>query len=173
MFRLFIVVLFASLGLYACKETPQPPPSSSSALEALKLKENIPFRKDGELTFIRSNGTPIVTIGIEIAATDSARQRGLMQRKSLPPRSGMLFIFERAQPQSFWMANTPLALDIIFVGPDSQIVYIAKYAKPFSTEPITSPYPAQFVVEVPAGFVDEYGIVEGDRIRWKYLSPTN
>jgi len=65
------------------------------------------------------------------------------------------------------MANTPLSLDIIFVNGDSQIVSIAKYTRPYSTETISSQYPARFVVEVPAGFTDTYGILEGDRIRWR------
>jgi uncharacterized protein len=126
----------------------------------------VPFRKDGTLDFVR-DGVPVVTIDVEIAETDSARARGLMQRTALPERSGMLFIFDREETQSFWMANTPLALDILFVGADSQIVDVRKYTRPFSATNITSSAPAQFVVEVPAGFADTYGILEWDRVRWQ------
>jgi len=109
-----------------------------------------------------------VTIDLEIADTDSARERGMMQRTGFPnDRSGMLFPFDEEQPQSFWMSNTPVALDIVFVDADSQIVNIAKYTTPFSNERYESGAPAQYVVEVPAGFADSHGLLEGDRIRWR------
>ena len=141
---------------------------SSSTTEA-DTTETIPFTTEGRLAFIQ-DGDSTVTIDIEIAETDSARQRGMMQRKGFPnDRSGMLFPFEKEEPQSFWMSNTPVALDIIFVDADSQIVSIAKYTTPFSSENYRSGDPAQFVVEVPAGFADSHGILEGDRIRWRRL----
>ena len=126
----------------------------------------IPFRKDGELTFFAGDDTEIVTIDIEIADSDSSRQRGLMQRDSLAERAGMLFIFPIQETQSFWMANTPLALDLIFVDADSQIVDIAKYTRPYSTRSIVSAAPARYVIEVRAGFCDTYGISEGQTVRW-------
>jgi len=156
MHRLALAAL--CLLLIGCTKSTRRPASS--------LERNIPFREDGQLAFVR-DGDTLVTIAIEIAETDSARQRGLMERTHLPERSGMLFIFEREAMQGFWMANTPLSLDIIFVNGDSQIVSIAKYTRPYSTETISSQYPARFVVEVPAGFTDTYGILEGDRIRWR------
>lgn len=127
---------------------------------------SIPFRKDGELTFLTS-GDDILSIDIEIADTDSARQRGMMQRDSLPSRAGMLFIFPREEMQSFWMANTPLSLDLIFIDADSQIVDIEKYTRPFSTRSIASAEPARYVLEVRAGFCDTYGITEGLFVRWR------
>ena len=124
---------------------------------------------EGRLAFIQ-DGDSTVTIDIEIADTDSARQRGMMQREGFPnDRSGMLFPFDEEQPQSFWMSNTPVALDILFVSADSQIVSISKYTTPFSSENYRSGEPAQYVVEVPAGFADSHGILEGDRIRWRRL----
>lgn len=125
----------------------------------------IPFRKDGTLTFVRNDDD--LTIDIEIAESDSARERGLMQRERLPERSGMLFIFESEGPRSFWMGNTPLGLDLIFVDADSQIVDIDKYNQPYNPSSIVSDAPAQYVVEVPAGFTDRHGISETQRIRWE------
>jgi uncharacterized membrane protein (UPF0127 family) len=139
----------------------------SSASEAEADTTTIPFTTEGRLAFIQ-DGDSTVTIDIEIADTDSARERGMMQREGFPnDRSGMLFPFDEEQPQSFWMSNTPVALDILFVDADSQIVNIAKYTTPFSNERYRSGDPAQFVVEVPAGFADSHGILEGDRIRWR------
>lgn len=127
---------------------------------------NIPFDKEGTLSVLQSGDT-LVTVDIEIADTDSARTRGLMQRTSLPEQSGMLFLFPNEQPRSFWMANTPLALDIIFANADSQIVSIAKYTTPYSQDNVRSGDPAQYVLEMPAGFADSYGVLEGDRLTWQ------
>jgi len=127
---------------------------------------DIPFTIEGRLFFERDDGSPITDVGIEIADDDSTRTRGLMQRATIPDSVGMLFIFDRQETQSFWMANTPHALDIIFVNADSQIVDIAKYTRPFSPLSITSHAPSLYVVEVKAGFTDTWGITETDRVRW-------
>ena len=156
----FILILLTILASSGCGSENAESADPTADLPA------IPFRQDGTLTFL-SNGDEIVTIDIEIADTDSARQRGLMQRASLPDRSGMLFIFERQQPQSFWMGNTPLGLDLMFVNTDSQIVDIDKYNKPYDPSSIASDAPARYVVEVPAGFSDTWGISETNRVRWK------
>lgn len=129
--------------------------------------ETIPFQTEGRLAFIQ-DGDSTVMIDIEIADTDSSRERGMMEREGFPnDRSGMLFVFNQEQPRSFWMANTPVALDIFFVSADSQIVSIAKYTTPHSSEQIESEGPAQYVLETPAGFADSHGLIAGDRIRWQ------
>lgn len=157
-------LLAATFFVSACGDEAAPPREAAPPPPA--TENTIPFRRDGTLTFLQ-NGSELVSIDIEIAETDSALQRGLMQRAALPERSGMLFRFEREELQSFWMANTPLALDILFVDADSQIVHVARYTRPFSQESIDSRAPAQYVVEVPAGFADRYGIVEGDHVAWR------
>jgi len=91
-----------------------------------------------------------------------------MQREGFPNEtSGMLFVFDEAQERSFWMANTPIALDLLYIDADSQIVSVSKYASPNSPDPIESEGPAQYVLETPAGFADSYGVLEGDRVRWR------
>ncbi len=155
--RLFLLLSLLML-LAACQDDAPP--------DAEPPEELIPFRIDGALEFLRE-GEVLLTIDLEIAASDSARMRGMMQRKSFPDRSGMLFLFDREQPQQFWMGNTPVALDLIFIDADSQIVDFAKYAKPFSAESILSAVPAQYVLEVPAGFSDTHGLIETDRVRWR------
>jgi hypothetical protein len=157
---------FLCLVLLTLVTACQQPDAGSNDDASADTTETIPFRPDGALAFL-AEGDTITTVTIEIADTDSARARGLMQRASLPEQSAMLFLFPREQVQSFWMANTPLALDLFFVDADSQIVSIAKYTRPFSDEQIVSEGPAQYVVETPAGFADTYGIVEGNRVRWQ------
>lgn len=131
---------------------------------------DIPFREDGRLWFER-DGETITEIAIEIAETDSAITRGLMERRSMPSASGMLFLMPRTQVQSFWMTNTPLSLDITFVSADSVVLNTAKYTTPYSPNSLTSDGPARFVVETVAGFTDRHGIQPGDRIRWTRGTP--
>ena len=131
----------------------------------------IPFDHEGTLAVL-SEGTQdtVVTVDIEIAETDSARVRGMMQRESFPNEtSGMLFPFDGEQPRYFHMSNTPVALDIIFIDADSTIVSISKYARPFSPDLVESGVPARYVLETPAGFSDTHGLVAGDRVRWKRI----
>lgn len=167
MLRLLVAL---ALVLAACGSDDRP--ATDTPPDQPADEETVQFRKDGTLDFVR-DGETLLTIDIEIAETDSARTRGLMQRTNFPDRSGMLFVFEREEPQSFWMANTPMALDLIFVNADSHIVDIDKYARPLSPEPIASDAPAQYVVEVPAGFADTHGLIETDRVRWRRDTPAN
>lgn len=153
---LLLVVLPACTG-----DTDQPAASAPSDTTT------IPFDKEGRLAVLQDEDT-LVTLDIEVADTDSARERGMMQREGFPnERSGMLFPFEEEKEQSFWMANTPLSLDLFFINADSQIVRIKKYAPPNTAKSIPSNAPAQYVLETTAGFADSYGIVEGDRVRWR------
>jgi hypothetical protein len=130
-----------------------------------RAEETIPFRKDGELTLVQ-DGRDVITLDIEIADTDSSRNRGLMERPSLPEKSGMLFVFPQASMQGFYMANTLMSLDFFFIGEDSVVVNTVKYAPPLSLDTIPSTGPALWVLEVPAGFIDTHGLVAGDRVRW-------
>lgn len=139
--------------------------AGSDAEPAEDTYPDIPFRTDGTLSFVR-DGEVIQTIAIEVADTDSSRTRGLMQRPSLPVDSGMLFIFPDEQQRAFWMANTPLSLDIMYIRADSSILSIARYTTPFSGASIPSNGLAQFVLEVVAGYTDSVGITEGDRLSW-------
>lgn len=154
-------ILLLALILAACASPESAPESAPEpATEA-----EIPFRKDGELTLMRGD-EDVVTLDIEIADTDSSRNRGLMERTSLPDRSGMLFVFDEPGMQGFYMANTPMSLDFFFIGEDSVIVNTVKYAPPLSLETIASTGPVIWVLEVPAGFIDTWGLVAGDRVRW-------
>jgi uncharacterized membrane protein (UPF0127 family) len=126
------------------------------------------FKKEGSLSFIdNKTGQVKKEIDIEIADNDIDRSKGLMFRKSMKENEGMLFIFEEKKPQSFWMKNTYIPLDIIFADDNGKIVSIRKNTKPLSFESILSAYPALYVVEVNAGFTGRFGIAEGDNIIFK------
>lgn len=156
-----VLVLLLVAGPACTNDTDQTTASNDSDTTT------IPFDKEGRLAVIQ-DGDTLVALDLEIADTDSARKRGMMQRDGFPTeRSGMLFPFDEEQERSFWMANTPLSLDLFFINADSQIVRIKKYAQPNRATSIPSNAPAQYVLETTAGFADNYGIVEGDRVRWR------
>ena len=127
------------------------------------------FKKQGELTFTKGNDKPIVSIDIEIADDDAKREVGMMGRPVMEERQGMLFIFDEEFFASFWMRNTILSLDIIFINKQGQIVTIYKNTKPFSDDSYPANALTMFVLEVNAGFTDKYGIKEGDMVSWKKM----
>ena len=107
-------------------------------------------------------------IQTEVVATDKARQRGLMFRKSMPQDRGMFFIFEQEALLSFWMKNTRFPLDIIWIDQNKNIVDIYEYALPCKDvcKTITPQAHAQFVLEVNAGFAKRHGINIGDSLNF-------
>lgn len=123
------------------------------------------FRKDGELTFIDGEtGDPISRIDVEIASTDFQRQMGLMFRPEMEWEHGMLFLFDREVRQSFWMKNTIIPLDILYVNSNREIIDIYHSVDTMSNDSYPSSAPAIYVVEVNAGYCKEHGIVTGDKI---------
>lgn len=103
---------------------------------------------------------------VELAASPEAQARGLMFRTELGDNEGMLFPSAVPEMRSFWMKNTPLSLDIIFVGPDGRILNIAADTVPYSLDSVRSIGPASAVLELRAGRAKELGIVPGDRVNW-------
>lgn len=101
---------------------------------------------------------------VEIADDDRERSAGLMFRIRMNDDHGMLFVFENTRRLSFWMKNTPMPLDLVFIGPDGRIVDILK-GEPFSLAPIAPESPSRFVLELKAGTADKTGIADGDRVR--------
>jgi len=123
------------------------------------------FKKQGELEFFsRKDGKQIKKIDIEIADSERKRAQGLMYRKTMDESAGMLFVFTISEPQSFWMKNTIMSLDIMFVNENKEIVKIHKSTTPFSEKSLPSEKKSMYVVEVVAGFSDKYGVSEGDKI---------
>ena len=159
-----ILLIFLVLSTLAACGTP-PPDEPTPSDDGEETQVWIPFRKDGTATISRDDEV-FLTLDIEIADTDSSRNRGLMQRNGLPDDSGMWFVFEQESEQGFWMANTQMALDLIFVRSDGTVQSISKYIQPMRTETIPSNGPAQYVLEVEAGYSDSKGILEGDVISY-------
>jgi hypothetical protein len=113
-----------------------------------------------------------VPVAVELATTPEGRQLGLMYRDSLAPGKGMLFVFPKAGLQGFWMRNTKIPLDIVYIADDGRIAHVARRTEPFSEKSLPSGEPVRFVLEVPGGFMDEHGVTEGDRVELGDLAAT-
>ena len=122
-----------------------------------------------ELEAMTKSGTHRFTVWI--AADDQSREQGLMRVRQLPPDRGMLFLFDRPQPLAFWMKDTYLSLDLVFIGPDGRVLNIVSHARPLSLDPIESDGPAIAVLEVFAGGAEAIALRPGDRIVYSARSP--
>lgn len=141
--------------------------SSTNTTETVSSGAEPQFVKQGELRILNSDKKEITKIDIEIADREETRTQGLMFRTSMKPDAGMLFLMGNEERQSFWMKNTHLPLDIIFINKEKKIVTIQKNTVPFSLDGIPSTAPALYVLEVNAGFSDAYKLKEGDYIDFK------
>ena len=104
-----------------------------------------------------------VAVTVEVAATAAQQSLGLMYRKALGEKAGMLFVFDKSVEHPFWMKNTVLPLDMIFLGEDRKVVGIVKDAVPFTTTSRTVGVPSRYVLEVNAGFSTKHGVAAGDQ----------
>jgi uncharacterized membrane protein (UPF0127 family) len=121
-------------------------------------------RPAGLPTLEIASKTGVHVFAVEIADTEAARAKGLMFRKELPDGEGMLFDFQREQEVSFWMKNTYIPLDMIFIRGDGRILRIAENTEPLSTRIIPSGGPVRAVLEVIGGTARRLGITPGDRV---------
>jgi uncharacterized membrane protein (UPF0127 family) len=115
---------------------------------------------------IRTSTGKVHNFKVEVAQTDAEQARGLMFRDSLGPDAGMIFPMDPARPASFWMKNTVIPLDMIFVRPDGTIARIAPETVPHSLEPVDSGEPVSAVLEIAGGRAAQLGIAEGDKVTW-------
>ena len=108
--------------------------------------------------------TGVHTFAVEVALTPEDQAKGLMFRRELPEGQGMLFDFQREQPATFWMKNTYVSLDMIFIRADGRILRIAENTVPLSEALVPSGGPVRAVLEVVAGTAKKLGIAPGDRV---------
>ena len=101
---------------------------------------------------------------VEIAATPAEQRRGLMFRKSLAPDKGMLFTYAKPQPAAFWMKNTLIPLDIIYIAPNGRVLSIVRNAQPHNQTPMPAGGAVLGVLEIAGGRAAQLGILPGDRV---------
>jgi uncharacterized protein len=127
-------------------------------------------QNDSQIKYERSSleivaGGREIKFDIELAVTEPQREHGLMFREKLGPYEGMLFDFFREQPVSFWMKNTLIPLDMLFIAGDGTIKHIHANAVPLSTDTIPSEFPVRAVLEINGGSARLLGIKPGDKVR--------
>jgi uncharacterized membrane protein (UPF0127 family) len=127
-------------------------------------------RSPAELRDLPQSSVQVVTdsgrhrFKVWIAATEESQQRGLMFVRELPPKHGLLFLFPEPRYTSFWMKDTFLALDIIFIAADGRVARIVAGAQPLSLVPMDSGAPVKAALEVTAGTAERIGLEPGDRV---------
>lgn len=160
-FGSIIIILISLITVYFIKNSTSDEKKDIKNIVATEPE----FIKQGSLSFYKSDDNQLIkTVDIEIANNEYSREKGLMYRRNMNESQGMLFVFEDATPRFFWMKNTYISLDIIYIGSDKKVVSIQKSAIPLSEESLPSYQDAMYVVEVIAGFTDKYGIKTGDSI---------
>ena len=154
------IILWAVGGMLAWAASPE-------AIGLVPIGTAAVIRADGVVDILTPDGSVAASLVVEIAETPEARARGLMGRVLGDFMAGMLFVFETPQPQTFWMRNTPGALDMLFIDDKGRVLNVASHTTPMSDQMYSSAGPAQFVLETKAGFADRFGIRPGWSIRWK------
>jgi hypothetical protein len=130
-----------------------------------------PLWAKGEQTLEIASKTGVHVFSVEVVDNDADRAKGLMYRRELPEGRGMLFDFQRDQEVSFWMQNTYIPLDMIFIRGDGQILRIEENTVPLSTRMIPSRGPVRAVLEVIGGTSRKLGIAPGDRVAAPIFRP--
>jgi uncharacterized membrane protein (UPF0127 family) len=158
LYKITIIGSIACLCLTACKQ------EQKKVITPAKIE----FKKEGNLTLYKSTTDSIITtLDIEIAETEYETQPGLMYRDAMQKHQGMLFIFPNMDYRSFYMKNTHIALDIIYLDADGYIVSFQKNAKPLDETSLPSEAPAQYVLEINSGLAEEWLLEVGDRMVFK------
>jgi len=106
-------------------------------------------------------------VDVELARSEAELARGLMHRRELGPEAGMLFLFPANEPRTFWMKNTLIPLDMLFIDDGGRVVGLVERAEPLTTSPRESGAPSRYVLEVNGGWAARHGVRPGDRVRFE------
>lgn len=153
---LLIAVCLGSL--WSCKE-------QSSEVKNITPTE-ITFTKEGTLKLIKEDGSLLKTLDIEIADDDYQRETGLMHRSSMLDSQGMLFVFDQEDYRGFYMKNTLISLDILYIDASGKIISFAEQTKPMDETTLPSQLPTQYVLEINGGLSEDWVLEIGDKIEW-------
>jgi len=155
-----LVMMALAMGAAGCSaRTPAPAPAAAApARHPISGLEVVPLT-------ISQNGK-VHKFRVEVASTPEQQEKGLMFRTAMGPDEGMIFPSDPVGERSFWMKNTVIPLDIVFIGPDHMISNIAANAVPYSLEPLNSEGPAIAVLELNGGRAAQLGFTRGARVTW-------
>jgi len=147
-----VFILALTFGIGSCHSDPSDSQNSSA------------HKVDGPSVEIIATETPVL-VKVEVARTPEQKQRGLMYRKRLDEDAGMLFIAPYERRQRFWMKNTFIPLDLIFIGAEFRIKGMIQDARPESEKMLFIDSPSKYVLEVNAGFCRRHGVKEGQKVK--------
>lgn len=150
----------------SCRQTATPEPTNNTPQE-----ERPRPLADPPAAVIRPRGQPPQVIHLEVVRTEAARNRGLMFRREMAEDHGMIFVFPRPDHNVFWMHNTILPLDMIFIRPDRTILGIVKNATPETDDPREVPGESLWVLEVNGGYADRHHLAAGDPVEMLGVGP--
>jgi uncharacterized membrane protein (UPF0127 family) len=143
---------------------PQPSPAPSPAAPASAAK---PAAAEGSHVVLLPPGADPVSVRVEIARDEATRRRGLMFREHMDEDAGMLFLFERPEQLTFWMHNTYIPLDMVFIEPSLRVLGVVENAEPQTDTSRSVPGTSQYVLEVNAGFSRRHGLGKGTAVRFE------
>lgn len=158
---LLALAVAAAAPIAAC--SPQPAAEATPAAQA-NFRHPVSGLRVVPLTVTTPNGTH--SFRVEVAETDADQARGLMFRTEMGPDEGMIFPRDPPDLASFWMKNTPLPLDIIFIGTDGKVINVAANTVPYSLDPVASAGMTGAVLELTAGRAAQLGIGPGTKVDW-------
>jgi uncharacterized membrane protein (UPF0127 family) len=171
-----LAALGAALLLAACAPAPEPAETPPPAAAKPEVRPVIPEGAVGPapagfeaLEIVTPQGR--TRFFVEIADDEAERERGLMFRESLAPDRGMLFDFKTPQPVAFWMKNTLIPLDILYVQADGTVLSIARNATPRSEVPMPSGGPIRGALEIAGGRAEQIGVLPGDKVAHRIFQP--
>jgi uncharacterized membrane protein (UPF0127 family) len=145
-----LAIIAAIASVPACKTASTPAPTSIVTIDTGEWK--IPFK-------------------VELATTDAEQQKGLMFRAHMDPDAGMLFVFDRDSVHTFWMKNTLIPLDMLFISSDQTIVGIVENATPQTETPRAVGLPSRYVLEINGGLSSRYGFRAGQAVQLPMAAP--
>ena len=147
-FALILILIFS------CKDTPSPNKTIAEPV----------FKKEAEAYLIKSTGDTITNLDLEVADDDYTRETGLMFRNSMKDHQGMLFVFPKEEYRSFYMKNTRMSLDLLFLDANYKIVDFQEHAQPLDESPLPSKIPAKYVLELNAGLTKKLLLEVNDKL---------
>lgn len=160
--RGLLMIVMAAVAAVACDEAGEAAQETPSSVLQTE-QAGAPRPGDGGVVRTTELDVGGVTVTAEIADTPALRERGLMERDSLPENHGMLFVYPEERDLSFWMRNTPLALDIAFIDRAGTIINI-ETMRPNDDENTVSSRPAMYALEMEAGWFEANGVEPGARV---------
>ncbi len=162
-----LLVALTQLGVCRSSSPTEPPPVTPET----NANPNGGSRFDHPVVVLHPRTGPELVVHVEVARTPAVRERGLMYRRDMAEDHGMIFVFPQAEHNVFWMHNTYIPLDMIFIREDRTILGIVKNATPETDSSREVPGMSKWVLEVTGGYSDRHHLASGDRVEMFNVGP--